>query len=1137
MKKNVWTPLLVVSCLWASPPTAGLAGENGSPKPAIRLDRGITIDRQVHAIPPAPDRTVHADDVRLVKSLGFDFVKLVFNPVVFKSGDGLDASHLGYFDEIVGYAAAEKLPVVVCIHPEWKYKEAVLGDPNEFASFLGFMKALSRHLADRWTCDQLVLQLMTEPPPAGKNPDDWNYWDKLQRRLWQTVRAEMPNHTLILSGDMGGSIEGMQHATPVDDENVLYGFTFYEPNLFAWQGDSGSRLMHCLKGIPFPSGPETLTALPAILGAVPQDLQADVKRRVEEYAAQRWDREKVAARIAQLDAWRQSHGGKIKLWCAEFGCHQGAPAADRVQYIELMRTLFDKYHIGWSYWSFNEDYSVMTSDRTPSGPADAQTPDKAILGVLMPDKYPASRAVVLGEESSAIVPTSLQDVQVRGELRERMERGVSYLDQASRKDLWSGFVRALGDDDSAGMWGGDWPGRTLEAYAATSLALGRPSSRRFAEVGYGLIANQAPDGSFPNGMPKKDDPSALDRKGNGFWFGNARAMDGLIAAHIHDGPREPAWLESAASLGDYYASHYFETGQPGHPSPFWWVATEALAKLHRETGKAEHLETGLKIAESVPPIHPEGTHMHGYILSLRGIVQLCEQTPASPRRDALLRKVHDQCAYIQNSILWPGGGIIEHLGSRAGFTPNYWFDEGCAVCDWLGLNLDLWRLTRESHYLDMAERVALNHFLFDQDAGGGFCGDRGVDFVREGSPWPFCCAMHGTRTLAELTSYVALTDHRDVWLGLFYPATTTLTVAGQRMVFDLDTKYPSDGILSLTIREAGDAEIPIHFRAPLWSRVLKLTLNDQAVEPAVAEGYCTLKRRWAKGDRAVLQLDLPLRTEARNHFIGDGPNADASRVSLWKGPRQLVFNQELNNHLWKLKPGEPSLRYVYQSYEELHRNQSAKGQPIRIGSREYAKGLGVHAVSEVVFYLGGQFKEFRSDIGVDAAAGGAGSVRFKVCVDGVARNGDVVRAVSGGKQEGMVETLYGFAVSAMTGKDEPRSIRVPVEDAQELRLVVDEAVDGASNDIADWADARLVRADGSEVWLSDLPDMQKLGIPSDWITVKLAESESAATQANAIALVGMLDGTSVPVQFSYLADLGAGLIKHRPVLTSWLRAY
>ena len=382
------TCLVFIALCPTSMVRAGEALGARSAKLALPLNRGICIDRQVHSIPPTPDRVTRADDVRVVRTLGFEFVKLIFNPVVFKSGDGLDTSHMAYFDQIVNYGVAEKLPVVVCIHPEWKYKEQVLGNPAEFASFLGFMKALSGHIAARWTCSQVALQLMTEPPPASTNSSDWNYWGTLQQRLWQTARAELPAHTLILSGDMGGSIEGLEHATPVDDDNVLYGFTFYEPNLFAWQGDGGSALMHCLKGIPFPSGPEALTKLPGILASVPQELQGEVKRRVEEYAAQRWDPDKVSARIAKLDTWRRAHGGKLKLWCAEFGCHQGAPEADRRQYLELMRTLFDRYKIGWSYWSFNEDYAVMTSSRTPSGPANEQTPDKAILHALMPDKYP-----------------------------------------------------------------------------------------------------------------------------------------------------------------------------------------------------------------------------------------------------------------------------------------------------------------------------------------------------------------------------------------------------------------------------------------------------------------------------------------------------------------------------------------------------------------------------------------------------------------------------------------------------------------------------------------------------------------------------------------------------------------------------
>ena len=83
--------------------------------------------------------------------------------------------------------------------------------------------------------------------------------------------------------------------------------------------------------------------------------------------------------------------------------------------------------------------------------------------------------------------TELRDIDTRGDLAERIELAVAYLDLATRQQLWSGFEAELTDDHSFGLWAADWPGRTLEAYARTSLALGKPTSKRFDEVGFGLL--------------------------------------------------------------------------------------------------------------------------------------------------------------------------------------------------------------------------------------------------------------------------------------------------------------------------------------------------------------------------------------------------------------------------------------------------------------------------------------------------------------------------------------------------------------------------------------------------------------------------------------------------------------------------
>jgi hypothetical protein len=50
-----------------------------------------------------------------------------------------------------------------------------------------------------------------------------------------------------------------------------------------------------------------------------------------------------------------------------------------------MRTALEDRGIGWAYWSYNETFTVMAAGRIPFGPAASQTPDRKMLGILLPD--------------------------------------------------------------------------------------------------------------------------------------------------------------------------------------------------------------------------------------------------------------------------------------------------------------------------------------------------------------------------------------------------------------------------------------------------------------------------------------------------------------------------------------------------------------------------------------------------------------------------------------------------------------------------------------------------------------------------------------------------------------------------------
>jgi alpha-glucosidase len=99
----------------------------------------------------------------------------------------------------------------------------------------------------------------------------------------------------------------------------------------------------------------------------------------------------------------------------------------------------------------------------------------------------------------------------------------------------------------------------------------------------------------------------------------------------------------------------------------------------------------------------------------------------------------------------------------------------------------------------------------------------------------------------------------------------------------------------------------------------------------------------------------------------------------------------------------------------------------------YAKGLGVHAPSKVTIALGGQYKTFLADVGVDDEVMADGTVVFRVVVDGAEL----------------------FNSNTMTGNDAAKPVSVDVTGKNTLELFVDDAADGIGSDHADWANARL----------------------------------------------------------------------------------
>ncbi len=126
-------------------------------------------------------------------------------------------------------------------------------------------------------------------------------------------------------------------------------------------------------------------------------------------------------------------------------------------------------------------------------------------------------------------------------------------------------------------------------------------------------------------------------------------------------------------------------------------------------------------------------------------------------------------------------------------------------------------------------------------------------------------------------------------------------------------------------------------------------------------------------------------------------------------------------------------------YDAAAHSSTQTPVPIQIGNQSYEKGLGGHAPGEIFILLGGDYIRFEAEVGVQAGQQ-AGTVVFQVFVD----------------------DQKVFDSGIRRSNDPPVPLAVDLQNARKLRLLCLDGGDGISCDMANWANALLVRdSDGS----------------------------------------------------------------------------
>jgi aryl-phospho-beta-D-glucosidase BglC (GH1 family) len=306
-------------------------------------------------------------DIALIRSMGFDHVRLSVNPQpMFHRGhaDEISADYLNYLDAAVDMILDQGLAVVIDIHPESDFKTRLVNDDDLVEQFADYWRSLAQHYSTR-DADRVFFEILNEPELR-----DRYRWSGIQAKLAAAIRQGAPRHTLIATGAGYSADDELLFLAPLQDRNVIYNFHFYEPHVFTHQGASwGVNYWHWESGLSYPSNLESAEKTAA---RVPD---ATNRLYILRYGMEHWDAARIEMEIGQVAEWATLWN--VPVVCNEFGVYRKyADPRDRAAWIRDVRSSLERHGMGWAMWDYSGSFGVVTKS---NGKA---VPDAATLAAL-----------------------------------------------------------------------------------------------------------------------------------------------------------------------------------------------------------------------------------------------------------------------------------------------------------------------------------------------------------------------------------------------------------------------------------------------------------------------------------------------------------------------------------------------------------------------------------------------------------------------------------------------------------------------------------------------------------------------------------------------------------------------------------
>ena len=415
--------------------------------------------------------------------------------------------------------------------------------------------------------------------------------------------------------------------------------------------------------------------------------------------------------------------------------------------------------------------------------------------------------------------------------------------------------------------------------------------------------------------------------------------EGAVAHYRATGKRNflDIALKSANLVDSVFGYNKLET-YPGHQE-----IEIGLVKLYRVTGNKDYLDLAKFFLDVRGPDGPKYSQAHKKVTnqseavghSVRaaymytGMADVAALTNDPAYVDAINRIWKD----IVHKKYYVTGGIGAS-GGNEGFGDPYVLPNMSAYCETCASianvfwNHRMFMHEGEVKYYDVVERTLYNALL----SGVSLSGDHffypnplASDGQHERQEWfgCACCPSNLTRFLPSVPGYMYSKTEDQIMVNLYADNTADIKLNNQNITIKQKTDYPWKGEVELTVNPEEEQQFDLMLRVPGWARddaipgdlyqfkdnasgEIRVSVNGEASDEPVKDGYIMLNREWNSGDKVTLEFPMEIRILEANEKV----KADQGKVAIQRGP--IVYAAE-----WADNPGEEVLNLVFDENSKL----------------------------------------------------------------------------------------------------------------------------------------------------------------------------------------------------------------------------